>query len=473
MLEKDNTYSIHPIGRKNRPNIVLILADDLGYGDIGVFGNDAVQTPNLDRLALEGIRFTHHYSGSPMCAPARASLLTGRYPHRTGAIDVVECRGLDRIALSEVTLADLMRSIGYSTGMVGKWHNGAIDPRYYPNARGFDEFVGFRGGFISYWNWVLDYNGSFRRADGRYLTDVFTEEAIGFIDRHHREPFFLYVAYNAPHIPLEAPKEDITPFLKVGKFTKAVSTLYGMIRRMDKGVGRILETLQRYNIVDNTLVLFTSDNGPWLAGEGEMSLKRYNSSFNGMKQDVLEGGIRVPAILHWPAGLQEDNEFNELVHFTDWLPTFLAALGSQAPKDLALDGQSILPLLRGEDGMASMRRFWQWNRYTPVANCNAAMRDGPWKLYRPRIPEAMRKVPGDTERSTFVINNPEKVTDIWRDPVHRQLSPARAPMLFNLDDDPYEQNDLAATHQERVEIMQRELDRWFQTVETERAGIRD
>ena len=454
---------------KNRPNIVLILADDMGYGDIGVFGNDLVQTPNLDRLASEGICLTQHYSGSAMCAPARAALLTGRYPHRTGAIDVVECRGMDRIALREITLADLMKSAGYSTGMVGKWHNGAVDPRYHPNARGFDEFVGFRGGFMDYWDWVLDYNGRYHRADGRYLTNLFTEEAVGFIQRHHTEPFFLYAAYNSPHTPLEAPDEDVIPFLEMDKFTKAVSTIYGMNRRMDKGVGRILEELRRHNLAENTLVLFTSDNGPMFTGRGDSNTIRYNGFFNGSKGSVLEGGIRVPAILNWQAGLQGDSHFDDLIHFTDWLPTLANVAGAQIPEELKLDGDDVLPALRGNSGEINTRRFWQWNRYTPVANCNAAMRDGHWKLYLPEIPEAMRKLPEDNNRSRFIINNPDKAIDIWRDPVHRELSAPRTPMLFNVEDDPYEQKDLSAANPERVARMQCKLDSWFRSVEADRA----
>lgn len=167
-----------------RPNIVVILADDMGYGDIGAFGNPHVHTPHLDALAAQGCRLTQHYSGSPMCAPARAALLTGRYPHRTGAVDVVEGRGLDRIALRERTLADSLKTAGYATGLFGKWHNGAIDPRFHPNRRGFDEFVGFRAGVSDYWDWTIERNGRYLRADGRYLTDVFTEEAVAFIERH-------------------------------------------------------------------------------------------------------------------------------------------------------------------------------------------------------------------------------------------------------------------------------------------------
>ena len=456
-----------------RPNIVFILVDDMGYGDIGAFGNDAVHTPHLDRLAAEGVRFTQHYSGSCMCAPARAALLTAKYPHRVGAIDVPGCRGLDRIALREVTIADLFKSLDYATGMVGKWHNGSIDPRYHPNARGFDEFAGFRAGLTDYWHWVLDYNGTYRRSDGRYLTDVFTEEAVRFIDRHHGEPFFLYLAYNAPHLPLQCPEEDVTPFLEAGPFSRGVSILYGMNRRMDKGVDQILSALEGHGVDGNTIVVFTSDNGPRLSPVGEWSMQRYNGHFNGSKGNVLEGGIRVPAIVRWPAGLDGGDQCNDLIHFTDWLPTLLAAAGGEAPRDLNIDGQDVLPLLRGEGGTVNERRFWQWNRYTPVAHCNAAMRDGPWKLVRPAIPEAMRKPQVDNERTRLLYTHPEQVTDIWREPLVRQLSPPREALLYNLDQDPYEQHDLAKVYPGQVRAMQGALDCWFESVLADLDSIPD
>ena len=454
-----------------RPNIVFILADDLGYGDIGCFGNPDVQTPHLDRLADEGVRLTQHYSASPVCAPARAGLLVGKYPHRVGAIDVMEVRGLDRIALGERTIADAFRTAGYATGMVGKWHNGAIDPRYHPTRRGFDEFVGFRAGLMKYWDWWIERNGTYRSSDGRYLTDVLTDEAVQFMERRRREPFFLYVAYNAPHAPLEAPEEDIAPFRELGEFTEGVSTLYGMMRRMDVGIGRILETLERLGLDDNTLVLFTSDNGPAFTGRGEDDTRRYNGHFNGCKCDALEGGIRVPAILRWPAGLPSGRSCDSFVHFCDWLPSLLSAVGVEQLDTADLDGQDIVSALRGESGRINPVCFWQWNRYAPVQDCNAAMRDGPWKLYRPPVPEAMVKVHPDDAYMGRYRSNPESVTDILREPVERELSSIRDAMLFNLDDDPYEQRDLAAQHPERAASMQRELDRWFEGAEAERTGM--
>ena len=243
------------------PNVLLIVADDMGYGDFGAFNDGHVRTPHLDRLIGEGLCLTQHYAGSPVCSPSRAALLTGRYPHRTGAITPQEVRGLDRFSSREVTLGDAFKHGGYATGLIGKWHNGALDPRYHPNARGFDEFVGFRGGWADYYRWRLEANGTFRSSDGRYLTDVLTDEALGFIGRHAAEPFLLTLMYNAPHSPLQAPEPEVARYEAMG-LARGVALTYAMIEVMDRGIGRILDELDRRRLVENTIVLFTSDNGP-------------------------------------------------------------------------------------------------------------------------------------------------------------------------------------------------------------------
>ena len=453
---------------------MLILADDMGLGDVGAYGNPTVQTPALDHLAAEGVRLTQCYAGSCVCAPSRAALMTGRYPHRTGAIDTLEGRGLDRLALREVTLADRLKAAGYTTGLIGKWHLGALDPRYHPNARGFDEFVGFRGGWSDYYQWRLDYNGVVRQADGRYLTDVFTEEAVGFIQRHHAGPFFLHVTYNAPHFPLQVPDEEADLFRRMGRFAAGVSLIYGMNRRMDAGVGRLLEELERQGVAGDTLVLFTSDNGPQFGGQGDACTTRDNGLLNGAKGSVFEGGLRVPAIVRWPEGLAGGRETHAFVHFTDWFVTLLAAPRLTPPPEPALDGHDVLPVLRGERGEVPPRRFWQWNRYTPVATCNAAMRDGPWKLIRPTIGEAMALAAADLELDHRLKYQPEGITDIVRDPQpERDVPPPAAPLLFHLEDDPYEQHNRADACPERVAAMQGELDRWFASVEADRRSIHE
>jgi arylsulfatase A len=444
----------------------------MGYGDFGCFNGGLSQTPALDHLAAEGIALTQHYSASPVCAPARAALLTGRYPHRTGAIDTLEMRGLDRLALRERTIADHLRRAGYATGIVGKWHNGALDARYHPNRRGFDEFAGFSGGWSPYVDWRLDRNGSTTKGDGRYLTDVLTDEAVQFIARHESEPFLLMLTYSAPHFPFHAPEQDLALFAETGAYTTSVSHIYGMIRSLDRGVARVLAELDRRGLAENTLVVFTSDNGPQFGGAGDMCSDRFNCGFAGAKLLVYEGGIRVPAIVRWPAQLSGGRQVHEMMHFTDWQPTLLAAAGVDATHDLPLDGVDAMPLLRGEPHQMPPQRFWQWNRYMPVAECNAAMRHGDWKLVLPAIDAAMELARTDLAMDIDAKYHPEKYTDIVRDgEPQRTIGTAPAPQLFDLRSDPQEQHDLAASQPARVMRMQAELASWFEEVESERRSI--
>jgi arylsulfatase A-like enzyme len=455
-----------------RPNILFILADDMGYGDFGCFNGGLSQTPTLDQLVADGTCLTQHYSASPVCAPARASLLTGRYPHRTGAIDTLELRGLDRLALRERTVADLLRQAGYVTGLVGKWHNGAFDARYHPNRRGFEEFAGFCGGWAPYFDWHLDRNGSVQRADGRYLTDVLTDEAIAFIARHRRAPFFLHLAYNAPHYPFQALDDDLARFRDSGRHTLAVSHIYGMLRSMDRGIARVLQALDDAGLAENTLVMFSSDNGPQFGGQDEMCSDRFNCGFAGAKTLVAEGGIRLPMVLRWPAGLAPRRTNAAMVHCIDWLPTLLAVAGATPPEELRLDGVDVLPVLQGESGRVPEQRFWQWNRYVPAGDCNAAMRDGRWKLVRPAIGALMAVSPQDFAMDVDAKYQPQNYPDILRDPL--PIPDAAEPLpsqLFDIDADPGEQRDLAAEQPDRVLRMEAALGRWFEAVELDRLSI--
>lgn len=462
-----------------RPNVIFILADDMGYGDFACFNYGQSQTPHLDAMVSDGVCLTQHYSASPLCAPARASLLTGRYPHRTGVIDTLCLSRMDCVASREVTIGDWFKAAGYSTGYVGKWHSGNVEQKYHPNARGFDEFVGFRAGWSMYYHWRLDYNGRFEQSDGRYLTDVFTDEAVSFIHRHRNEPFFLNLAYNAPHHPLEAPEEDVRPFLETGRHNKGVSHIYAMIKRMDAGIGRILETLEKEGLRENTIVVFTSDNGPQFGcGNEDWCGDRFNCGFRGSKGSVHEGGIRVPLLIRWPAGLDRGRHFHDLVHFTDWLPTLAAAAEIEAPRDVPLDGQDVLAALRGE-GAAKLnpKRFWQWSRGLPVVSHNAAMRDGDWKLVRPSaVANSMRGWDQDLSLYGDVDMNPEKYLDGVPEATGRPpcvgVEP-EPPLLFNLAADPLETTDLAAEHPETVNRMSRELENWFEDVEEDRRTIKD
>jgi len=457
-----------------RPNVVFILADDMGYGDFSAFNGGLSSTPTLDALIGESVCLTQQYTASPVCNPSRAALMTGRYPHRTGSIDTLEWRGLERLALRETTLADVLKHAGYATGLVGKWHLGAFDPRYHPNTRGFDEAVCFRGGMHDYYQWRLDINDTVQRADGRYLTDVFTDEAVRFIERHRAEPFFLHLTYNAPHTPLQAPEEDIRPFAETGRFTHGVSTIYGMIRRLDQGVAAVLQVLRQHGLEDNTIVIFTSDNGPQFGGEGEACTTRFNCQFNGAKGSVYEGGIRVPLLIRWPDGIEGGRQRPEMVHFCDWFPTIVAALGISVPEHLRLDGVNVLPVLRGEGSYVETRRFWQWNRYTPLATCNAAMRDGDWKLVRPAIREAMQ-VP-DIHWLRVSMYEPEHFIQngvIQAPDPPRQVPEPPPPELYHIGEDPLERENLAERYPERARSMLAQLEAWFEEVEAERATIHD
>ena len=457
-----------------KPNVVVVIADDMGYGDLSRFNDGRCRSPHLDALADEGVCLTQHYSGSPVCAPARASLLTGRYPHRTGAIDTLQGRGLDRIALSETTIADCFRAAGYRTGLVGKWHNGALDQRYHPNARGFDEFVGFSGGFSDYYDYWLDSNGREAAGDGRYLTDVLTEHAVSFVRRHSRTPFLLVVAYNAPHFPMQAPQELVDAYLDRGEMLGAALT-YAMIEAMDAGIGRIDETLADVGVRNDTVVFFTSDNGPYLGEVNGVSLDRFNFGLRGAKHYVFEGGIRVPAIIRWPDRVAGGRMLNDVTHFTDWLPTLARACGAPEVGALPLDGEDVFVVLEGGERDTEPVRFWQNNRYAPRPEGNAAMRDGDWKLVRPTIPSTMKVTDGDRAIDRALNGHlPERARSVDTSPLPEfELDQRPDTLLFDLAADPFEQHDLAAAHPDRVARMTAALDGWFEEVEAERRAIDD
>ncbi|MCO1574339.1 sulfatase-like hydrolase/transferase [Crossiella sp. SN42] len=457
-----------------RPNIVLVLADDLGYGDLGHCNGHASRTTALDQLCAEGIALTQHYSAAPVCAPARAALLTGRYPHRTGAIDTLELRGLDRLALRERTLADSLAAAGYRTGLVGKWHNGALDERYHPNRRGFAEFTGFRGGWQDYWQWRLERNGVPFTADGRHLTDVITAEAISFLRRHRGEPFFLHVAYNAPHFPFQAPQPLVEQFTQPGR-SRAVATIYAMIHQLDHGIATLREELSTLGLADNTIFLFSSDNGPQLDGVGEESTRRHNCGLAGAKESVHEGGIRVPLLLSWPDGLPGGVRSDVFAHFTDWFPTLVALAGAQLPEGVRLDGIDLADSLRGQAVADQPARFWQWNRLRPLGHCNAAMRDGRWKLVRPALAAAMGLPASELDLDADLKRHPERYPHALEAalPEPPDCGEPPRPQLFDLLADPGEEHDLAARHPALVVRMEAELGAWFEDVEQDRRSIRD
>ena len=473
----------------SRPNLILIVADDMGYGDFGVFSDGVVRTPHLDRLVAEGSCLRQHYSGSPICAPARAALLTGRYPHRTGAVTQHEIHGLDRISLREATLADSFKAAGYATGLVGKWHNGTFDPRYEPNARGFDEFVGFCGGWTDYYRYHLRRNAATVRSDGTYLTDLLTDEAAAFVLRHRSEPFFLHLAYSAPHSPFQAPAELIRPYRDAGH-NRIVATTYAMIEEMDAGIGRLLDTLDELGLSEQTTVAFTSDNGPaffnppYMLEEGEETFnERFNAGMRGSKGWVYEGGIRVPMVIRSPGRCRTGAMIDDLAHFTDWTPTFSSMCGIQPAGALPTDGRDLSPVLIGDPPAEAPPRFWQFNFYAPYIGTNAAMRDGQWKLVRPMIagtrsfsPE-LCVGPEDVERTRAFVEadlkhkeDPAAIQQILPYPRIKRLDP-EPPQLYDLASDPGEKHDLAAAEPDRVGRMLGALEDWFDEVEADRAVI--
>ncbi len=359
----------------NPPNIVLIVADDLGYADLGVQGATDVLTPNIDSLAASGIRFTSGTASGCVCSPTRAGLLTGRYQQRFG-----HERNLrypfppgGGLPVGEKTLADCLRPLGYATGLVGKWHLG-IEPQFLPLNRGFDEFFGFLFGDHSYLDWDAEpanpiYRGTQPVVESTYLTDAFTREAVSFIDRHQARPFFLYLAYSAPHDPLEAPQSYLDRFPGIADPRRR--TFAAMLSAMDDGVGAVLARLRTLGIEDNTLVLFHSDNG----GIPAENTSR-NDPLRGEKGQLYEGGIRVPFMARWTGRLPASTVYDRPVSTLDLFTTAIAAAGGTPPSDRAIDGVDLLPYLDGtRSGEPHPILFWKYG-------LPAAVRKGDWKLVK-------------------------------------------------------------------------------------------
>lgn len=453
---------------KTKPNIIFIMADDLGFGDLGCFNFGRSRTPAIDRLVAEGSCLTQHYSGSAVCGPARACLLTGRQPIRTGMIDLASACGRDQLLPDEITMGDEFKRLGYATGLMGKWHCGAVQPFNHPNNRGFDEFVGFRAGTWNYLDRPIDYNGTWRDPDGRHMTDIISSESIDFVKRHQNEPFFLHIAHHAPHHPFQVPDRWADPYRETGLFTEAVSRIYGMVEQMDDGIGRLLDTLDELKLADNTIVIFTSDNGPQFGENDQMgSYRRFNCGWRGNKGTIFEGGIRVPCIVRWPDGMERVAAHHAFAHFSDWLPTLLAAAGGTPTTEKELAGQSLLPLLQGEAQNVNPTHFWQWTWHTPMAHQCAALRDGDWKLVRPTAHDAMVWPYSDPELARVdgdMVLHPERYLDYEAPPWHCPALevPAAEPLLFNLAVDPLETTSLADTYPDRFTRMSADLDRRFE-----------
>jgi arylsulfatase B len=371
------------------PNIIVILADDLGYADLGCQGCKDVPTPHIDSLAKNGIRFTDGYVSSPYCSPSRAGLLTGRYQQRFGHEFNPTGRRLDvGLPPTEKTLADRLKATGYATGIVGKWHLGA-GSQFHPLRRGFDEFFGFahEGHFYVGPGYKGDVTSSLRPKEPEYdklnpilrgtepveepdyLTEAFTREAIAFIAKHRGRPFFLYLAYNAVHSPMQAIPKYLERFASIPDKKRRVFA--AMLAALDNGVGAVLKALRDAQIEENTLVLFLSDNGGPTA-----ELTSSNLPLRGSKGQCLEGGIRVPFLVQWKGRLPAGRVYHQPIIALDILPTALAAVQGKLPADAKTDGVNLLPYLAGGSAKPP-HEFLFWR-----LGSQAAVRKGNWKLLK-------------------------------------------------------------------------------------------
>ncbi len=427
---------------RKRPNFVVIYADDLGYGDLSCFGHPTIRTPNLDRMAAEGAKLTQFYSAASVCTPSRAALLTGRLPIRSGMCS--DRRGVlfpdsgGGIPASEVTLAELLKGVGYATGCFGKWHLGHL-PQFLPTNNGFDTYLGIpysndmdrvggagRAGItnpkVEYFNVPLmrDDKVIERPADQTTITRRYTEAAVDFIETHKDGPFFVYLAHSMPHVPLFRSKafED-----------KSLRGLYGdVIEEVDWSIGRVLETLRQEGLAENTLVLFSSDNGPWLV------FKEQGGSAGPLrdgKGSTWEGGMREPTIAWWPGTIRAGSLLTDMASTLDVLPTCAELAGARMPEDRIYDGASMVPLLTGTG--PGRRNIMVYYRGTQLR----ALRKGPWKIHL-------------YTRTEYRGQKLEK-----HDP----------PLLFNVEVDPGEQYEVGAEHPDVIADLLAEVKKHQATVQ--------
>jgi arylsulfatase A-like enzyme len=364
--------------KRKRPNVVVIISDDMGYADIGCHGCKDIATPNIDSIARSGIRFTNGYVSCPVCSPTRAGLATGRYQQRFGhEFNTGPPPGGLRenvgLPLTEVTIADVLKSAGYATGAVGKWHLG-MAPHFHPFKRGYDEFFGFLHGGHSYidpglgtFNPIL--RGTEPADEKEYLTDAFTREAVAFVERHKKEPFFLYLAYNAVHTPMQAPARYKDSFKEIGDPKRRIYA--GMLTAMDEGIGKVLAKLRELGLEEDTLLFFVNDNGGPTQANGSN-----NGPLRATKGTMFEGGIRVPFMVKWPRRLKGGQVYEQPVIALDILPTASAAARAKLPIDRTMDGANLLPYLtEDKKGAPHETLFWR-------AGQNHAVRKANWKLVR-------------------------------------------------------------------------------------------
>ena len=318
-----------------RPNVVVVLTDDQGWGDIRAHGNAKVDTPVMDRLRGQGARFDRFYV-CPVCAPTRAAFLTGRYYLRTGTKGV--SGGAETMRADEVTIAEILKAAGYATGCFGKWHNGAHYP-HHPNGQGFDLYQGIAmGHWNNYFDIEMDRNGEPVQTRG-YVADVLTDAALAFIEAHKAKPFFCYVPYNTPHTPCQVPDRYFDKY-KIRGLDDRLACIYGMCENLDDNLARLLRKLDELKLADDTIVVFFTDNGP--------NGQRFNGGMRGTKGSVHEGGIRVPCFIRWPGHIEPGLEIQTIAHAMDLLPTLVALTGVPMLATKPLDGVSLAPLLLGQ-----------------------------------------------------------------------------------------------------------------------------
>jgi arylsulfatase A-like enzyme len=417
-----------------KPNVIVIVGDDMGYADVGVHGCKDIPTPHIDSLAKDGVRCTNGYVTGPYCSPTRAGLLTGRhqcrYGHEFNPGAAGKADGDHGLPVKETTLADRFRAAGYRTGLVGKWHLGYSD-KLVPTARGFDEFFGFLGGAHPYTPPKGSHRGILRGTmeveEREYLTDAFAREAVAFVDRHAKGPFFLTLAFNAVHGPMHPCERFLKQF--EGIKDEKRRTYATMMAAMDEAIGKVLAKLKAAGIDDDTLVVFISDNG----GPEQVNASD-NGPFNGGKATTWEGGVRVPFLLRWKAGLPAGKVYDHPVVQLDLFPTVLAAAGAKAEPGWKLDGVDLLPYLRGEKTDAPHATlYWRFGG-------QMAVRSGDWKLVKAVTGGGRAGGGGAASR--------------------REKATAEGAKLFNLKDDPGEQTDLAAKHPETVKELAARWRKW-------------
>lgn len=400
-----------------RPNVVVVYADDLGWGDLGCFGSEHIPTPAMDDLCRSGVMLPQWYSNSPVCSPSRASLLTGLYPAHAGVEAILGGERQTRGLPVQATLASELADRGYRTGIFGKWHLGVAE-EFGPLRFGFEEHFGFKAGCVDYYSHIYYWGPRNPVHDlwddteevwrnGEYLTEVIAQEACRFIAENRDNDFFCYIPFNAPHYPMHAPERYMKRF---SHLDEAEQTMAAMVAALDDAVGQIVSTLEELGLRDDTLIFMSSDNGPsretrnWLNGEEVSYHGGSTGGLRGSKGSVLEGGIRVPTILSWPKGVPSGTTYDKVGVMMDLLPTVLEAVDGETGSAARVDGESLLGAIRGGAGPGERSVFWtyegQW-----------AVRRGPFKLV-----DAAREgmvPPVVVERALFDIeNDPNETMDV-------------------------------------------------------------